>query len=320
MTTKRSIILSLIMCAALASITWAQDATATPAGEAAGSGPSRVDVTHSGLFPEGVEWDSANGRFLVSSVAEGTVYAVNETGQTTALVTDERIPSSIGIEADEANNRLLVAATDLKSMALLGIYDLTSGENLAWVDFGPLLPGDREHFANDVAADAQGNAYVTDSLAGVIYRVDPAGNPSVFLEHESFSTDFALNGIVYHESGDYLLAVRVPGLIKIPIGNPAGFTEVEMPTEIPGADGIVLLTDNTLAVVSNKLGRVYRIESGDDWATAQATAMFETGPVNPTTVAVRDGEAYVLYAYLNSDEDLIETFPIVRVEWGEERE
>src|SRR5690606_20865011 len=121
------------------------------------------------------------------------------------------------------------------------------------------------------------------------------------------------NGIAYHEAGNYLLAVRVPGLIKIPLDNPAAFTPVEMDTKIPGADGIVFMADGSLVVVSNVLGRVYKIESRDDFATAQATGVFETGNVNPTTVAARGDEAYVLYAHLNSDEALISSFPIQRV-------
>jgi sugar lactone lactonase YvrE len=101
-------------------------------------------------------------------------------------VQDERIPSVTGIEADEATNRLLVAVTDLEKKGWLGIYDLTTGDNLAFVDFVPLLPNDPEHFINDIAVDTAGNAYVTDSLAGVIYRVDPAGNATIFLEDERF--------------------------------------------------------------------------------------------------------------------------------------
>jgi DNA-binding beta-propeller fold protein YncE len=275
--------------------------------------PDRVTAVREGLFPEGVEYDSVNGRFLVSSTSEGTVYAVADDGTVTPFIQDGRIPASLGLEVDEAGNRLLVAATDQEREGYLGIYDLTSGENLAWVDFALLTPNDPEHFVNDVAVDSQGNAYVTDSFAGVIYRVDPQGNASIFLEDESFSTQFALNGIAYAEDGDYLIAVRVPDLIKIPLANPAGFAPVQLDTPLVGADGIVFLDNRTLIVVTNNPAHVYRLESDDQFVSAQMTGEFAPGNVFPTTAAVREGSAYVLYAQLNAETSSVAQFPIQRV-------
>ncbi|MBK8020781.1 MAG: SMP-30/gluconolactonase/LRE family protein [Chloroflexi bacterium] len=293
---------------------------ATPtATRAAGSGaeveplPDQVTILHEGLFPEGIEYDSLNGYFLVSSTSEGTVYRVDDDGNETPFVEDERIPSSLGLEIDEANSRLLVAATDMTREGYLGIYDLDTGEPIRWVDFGPLLPTDPERFVNDVAVDSQGNAYVTDSFAGVIYRVDPLGNAIVYLQHESFSTQFALNGIEYHPTGDYLLAVRGTDLIKIRLDNPADFTVVEIDHEFVGADGLLLLDDTTLVVVTNSPAHVYRLESDDDFDSAEITGEFEPGPVFPTTAAERSGEAYVLYAQLNAETDSVAEFPIQRV-------
>ncbi len=164
-----------------------------------------------------------------------------------------------------------------------------------------------------MSLDSQGNAYVTDSYAGVIFRVDPQGNASIFLEDESFSTQFTLNGIVYHEVGNFLIAVQMPYLIKIPLENPAAFTRINVAQLFPGADGLVLLNESTLVVVTNNPAKVFRLETEDAFASAVVTGIFETGIVNPTTAAVRDGEAYVLYAQLNAEEQTITDFPIQRV-------
>lgn len=293
-------------------------AQATPTGGAGDTTdlPDRVVVSREGLFPEGVEYDPVNGRFFVSSTSEGTVYAVADDGSMTPFIVDDRIPSSVGLEVDEANNRLLVVATDMERLGFLGIYNLMTGENLAWVDFRPLLPTDPEHFTNDVAVDSAGNAYVTDSYAGVIYRVDPAGNAIVFLSDQSFSTQFALNGIDYHPTGDFLIAVRGTDLIKIPLANPGGFSIIQADTELVGADGIVLLDESTLAVVTNNPPRVFRLETANQFDSAQVTGIFEPGPVFPTTVASRDGVPYVLYAQLNAEERTVTDFPIQRVTFG----
>jgi sugar lactone lactonase YvrE len=274
--------------------------------------PDQVIISVEGLFPEGVEYDTLNQRFLVSSTADGMIRTVSDDGTTEVLVMDDRLPSTLGLEADEANNRLLVAATDMEMEGYLGIYDLTTGENINLVDFRPLTPNDPEHFVNDVAVDSEGNAYVTDSYAGVIYRVDPQGNASIFLEDESFSTQFALNGIVYNVAGNYLLAVQVPNIIKIPLDNPAAFTQVGIPEQFVGADGLALLDNRTLIIANNNPAKVFRVQSGDDFATAMVTGTFETGNVNPTTVAARQGQAYVLYSFLNAEEQVITEFPIQR--------
>lgn len=275
--------------------------------------PDRVVAVYEGLFPEGVEYDAVNGRFLLSSTSEGTVFALSDDGALTAFIEDDRIVSSLGLEVDEVGNRLLVAVTDQEREGFLGIYDLTTGENIHFVDFRPLTPNDPEHFINDVAVDAQGNAYVTDSYAGVIYRVDPAGNTIVFLEDETFSTQFALNGIVFDEATDALIAVRGADLINIPLDNPAVFTPVSIDQKFVGADGLVFLDANTLVLVTNNPPMVYRLESGDGFASAQVTGTFNPGSVNPTTAAARDGNAYVLYSYLNAEEDTVSEFPVQHV-------
>jgi sugar lactone lactonase YvrE len=246
-------------------------------------------------------------------VPEGTVYAVAADGTPTPFIVDERIPSSLGLEVDVERNRLLLAATDQSTSAFLGVYDLTTAENLLWVDLATATPNDVEHFANDVAVDSDGNAYVTDSFAGVIYKVDLAGNVSVWLEDEAFSTQFALNGLEYHAEGDYIIAVLAPGLIKIPLSDPYSFNKVTIDTPIPGADGLAILDARSVGLVSNKQGSVYRIESDDEFATAYIADRFETGPVNPTTLALAGDALYVLHAQLNAQEETREVFPIQRV-------
>ncbi|GAB4511585.1 MAG: SMP-30/gluconolactonase/LRE family protein [Anaerolineae bacterium] len=308
---KRAVLMLGIVLLSMG-LVWAQEST-PEAAEMQGALPEQVIVEYEGLFPEGVAWDSVNGRWLVSSTSEGTVFAVDDDGTPTPFIEDARIPSSMGLEVDEANNRLLVAATDMEREGYLGIYDLTSGENLAWVDFAPLLPTDPEHFVNDVAVDSAGNAYVTDSYAGVIYVVNPGGAASVFLSDESFSTQFALNGIAYHAPSNALIAVRLPELIKIPVDNPQNFTTIMLSQPLPGLDGIVFLDDSTLAVVNNAPPSVYRVESSDNFETATITGMFSPGNVFPTTIAERSGEGYVLHAQLNREESTTSTFPIERV-------
>jgi sugar lactone lactonase YvrE len=307
--TKR-LFLFTVLSLLLAGMAFAQDATP----EAAEDLPDVVVVEREGLFPEGVAYDSVNERWLVSSTSEGTVFTVDDEGTPTPLVEDERIPSSLGLAVDEAGNRLLVAATDMEEEGYLGIYNLTTGEPLAWVDLKELLPDDAQTFVNDVTFDSAGNAYVTDSYAGVIYIVQPDGTADIFLQDDSFTPNFTLNGIVFHEASASLIAVRVPELIVIPLANPTEFITLSLEEDLPNADGLALLDDSTLVAVNNsEPAMVYRIESQDNFATAQITGQLDPGDVFPTTIAIRDGEAYVLHAQLDRDEASTSTFPIERV-------
>jgi sugar lactone lactonase YvrE len=294
-------------------------ATATAAATTASANDSvtdRVVAQMEGLFPEGVEYDAKNSRFLVSSTTKGTVYTIGADGRTIPLVEDARIPSSLGLEVDEANERLFVVAHDYDKKAFLGIYNATTGQNTAWVDLATLTPRAAKRFPNDVTVDQNGVAYVTDSWVGAIYRVAPGGQASIFLQDDSFATDFALNGIAYNAAGNYLVAVLNPGLIKIPLDNPKSFTTVVVAGALGNQDGIVFLNDTTLAIVANQQGKVIRVESNDNFVTAKVTGEFATGNVFPTTVAARDGAAYVLYSYLNKEDEIISDFPIQRAGFG----
>ena len=137
--------------------------------------PDLIRVERSGLFPEGLEYDSKNKRFLLGSAAEGTIFWVGDDGSHSAFIEDDDLRSSAGIHIDLANDRLLVVNTDPGvytgaapegSTASLAAYDLTTAERLFLTDLTELTAGDQQ-LANDVAVDMQGNAYVTDSLAGV---------------------------------------------------------------------------------------------------------------------------------------------------------
>src|SRR5690606_6582206 len=125
----------------------------------------------------------------------------------TPVVQDPDLKASVGIEVDEERNRLLVANSDFAviqgkgpGQAMLGIYDLESGERIAMVDLAAAGPKDaKTHFANDVAVGGDGSAYVTNSMARVVYRVDPENNVSVLLPNTFGKIEqFRFNGIEFH--------------------------------------------------------------------------------------------------------------------------
>lgn len=295
--------------------TLAQDATPDTSGASSGMLPQTIVYQTAGLFPEGIEWDAARERFLVGSLGLGTIYQVTDDGTATPLIEDADLISTVGIEVDEARDRLLVVNSDAAVFSgvvpdgpqvSLAAYDLESGERLFFTDMTTLTEG-AWHFGNDVAVDAEGNAYVTDSFYPAIYKVDLEGNASIFLEDQRFINEFfGLNGIEYHPDGYLLVALAGAGQIyKIPLDDPQSGVPVVLP-EFVGGDGLVLDEAGNLVVVAttfdssgNEQYEIVRLTSTDGWVSAQVSARVpdEKGA---TTAAIRDGAVYVTYARLDA--------------------
>ena len=276
-----------------------------------------ISVPSQALYPEGIERHPGTGEFLLGSIRKGKVVAVSADGEVRTLVEDDRLRSAVGIRVDAARGRLLVnnsdygvaersAPSDKFSTAGLGIYDLETGAPIRYVDLAGLRPGEKR-FVNDLAIDADGNAYVTDSLAAAIYKVTPAGDASVFLADERFrGKGFNLNGIQFHEDGYLLVAKKSDGaLFKVPLDNPAAFSEVGLPKPLVGMDGLLLTRPDELVAVTNRASgvtsnTVFRLTSDDGWSTARIDATFATGDVYPTTATIADRKLYVNYGRLNT--------------------
>ena len=296
--------------------------------------PDVVIAERSSFHPEGIEFDPETGQFLTGSFTEGTVFTIDDTGAVAEFITDSDFVSTIGIHIDHDNNRLLVANADpgivadpeATGIAMLGIYDLSTGERMHMVDLGALLP-DSVHFANDVVNDADGNAYVTDSFTPVIYRVTPDGTASIFAEDKRFANEsWGLNGIEYHPDGYLLVAVTGAGaLYKLPIGDPESITAVALPEPI-GADGMVFDPDGRLIVVATTFetdgmekSEVLALSSEDAWESASIVGRAPTDAArSPTTATIRDGAVYVVYAHFDAmfAGEPVESFEIERVSFN----
>lgn len=269
--------------------------------------PDRIVTERGGFIPEGIEYDTLHNRFLTGSLADGTIYEITPTGQLIALVTDPDLIASVGIEVDEPRNRLLVANSDRQGGSgaiMLGIYDLSSGAQLAMVDLTASISGeaaDASHFANDVAVSGSGVVFVTDSRTNVVYQVDRYNHVSILIDFGRDST-FGLNGIEYHPAG-YLILVspRTGELIKVPVNNPDNWSVVELDFPATGGDGLVWSADGNLVATSNNRAAVMKYRSDDHWLSARLVAMASFEGQATTAAAVGDA-IYVIQPHF-SDQD-----------------
>ena len=105
------------------------------------------------------------------------------------------------LQSGDALPTVTLAYVTRGKLAAVATYDATTGAPRAYYDLSSLDPG--AHLANDLVLDARGNAYVTDSFAPVIYRIDTKGHASIFARDARFKTGegFNLNGIAMHRGG-----------------------------------------------------------------------------------------------------------------------
>ena len=264
-----------------------------------------INFTEPNLFPEGIEYDRHNDRFLVSSVTRGDIGIVNERGDYEVFIDDPALTSTTGLEINKSRNLLYVA----NAPGSVGVYHLNNGTRRRLINLAALLPS-APIFVNDIALDPQGNAYVTNSFSPVIYKITPDGTASIFFQNNAFATlpgQFGFNGIVYGNSnGGYLLVAfsRDNKIIKIPINNTSAFSDVMLDAPLAGPDGLLLSKDGKqLSVVNNaggsSAGKVQSFISTDKWHTASLANSYPTGAVFPTTATSDGKDVFVLYAYLH---------------------
>ncbi|KAK8711479.1 hypothetical protein V6N13_146761 [Hibiscus sabdariffa] len=269
-----------------------------------------------GFMRECAKWDDQGRRFLVSFM-EGGVGEIHVPENYTSGVILKEVPvvkdfdltgnASLGIALDRPRNRLLVAVGDLlgNRYSALAAYDLSTWKRLFLTKLSG--PGEEKSFADDVAVDADGNAYVTDVKGSKIWKVGVDGeflssitNP-LFTPKEWYKSLAGLNGIVYHPDGYLIVIHTLSGhLLKIDVTNSKG-NQVKL-IQVAGGplsfgDGLELISPTKLVVAAgNPSGRL--VESSDGWETASVVAKFR-GPMHrlATAATVKDGKVYLNHMF-----------------------
>ncbi|KAF5741525.1 hypothetical protein HS088_TW10G00525 [Tripterygium wilfordii] len=271
--------------------------------------PTHVFHYHSsGFFRESAKWDDLNRRFIVGFMEGGVGqikvpddYSPGTVLDEVTVVKDVDLAgnASLGVLVDRPRNRLLVTTGDVIKgrYGALAAYDLSTWQRL----FLTQLSGPSEKtLADDVAVDAEGNAYVTDARTSKIWKVGPNGeflntitNPLFIVKEWYRNFMAALNGIVYHPDG-YLLAIHTGSgnLYKIDIAKGNEVKLIPVNGSLIFGDGMELLSPTKLVVAGNPTGRL--VESSDGWETASVVSKFK-GPAHrlATAVTVKDGKVYV---------------------------
>jgi sugar lactone lactonase YvrE len=275
-------------------------ATAVLFASAAGSTPRPDSYVLPGdqVFPEGIAYDEGTGNFYVGSTTDGTVFrghvkdpaaqvflAPGRDGRTTA----------IGMKVD-GQGRLYIAGGDT---GLVFVYDTSSGAFIRRFTTG--FGG--AQFLNDLAI-VKGDAFVTDSLRPVLYRVPEEavvagatqGTLDPWLDFTGtalvYQPGFNLNGIVASEDGRYLIVAQsnTGKLFRITIATKQ--VEEIVLNEQVSADGLWLRGRTLFAVARPDIAKVQL--SGDLTSGQVVSRTLDPSLRFPTTIAIARGRLLVV--------------------------
>lgn len=286
-----------------------------------GAGAGIIETTTKRFFSEGVTVD-ADGNFYVGSMNLGVIHKAEAGSARSAPFiepdAENGLVSVLGLFADSKRDLLYVCSSDAgngqhagAAPAAIKAFKLSDGSFVAsyewpaygdpWVDMeGSGVPNGVNGFCNDLALDADGNLYATDSWYPRILRL-PAGGDS--LEEWAVAPDvfpsadpWHLNGIDVDASTNTVYAVENhPGaLYAIPIkssGAAGKVTEVATQRPLYMPDGLKVLAGGVLAVAE---GQTSGLSTVTITGATGYVRRISTGLDGVATFAMLDGSAWLV--------------------------
>lgn len=218
------------------------------------------------FIPEGIAYDAAQDAFFVGSLRYGGVLRIGRDGVARPFLPGSRtdLAEVLGLRVDVARQRLWLAAFVSDGAAPrhrdggggwaeLRAYDLRTG---ALAGRWPAPDSTRPQLLNDIAIAPNGDAYVTDSEGGALFRLR-SGARALARVHggEARGAQFTYpNGLAIASDGRMLYVAHMEGLTAFPlldslVGQPL---RVTMPAGISGGgiDGLYACGTSLLAVQS----------------------------------------------------------------------
>jgi len=172
-------------------------------------------------------------------------------------------------------------------------------------------------FPNGMAFADDGQLYVTDSAAGAVFRISPAGEVTkwrtdpLLAGNKDFCGpgkgvgvpfDIGANGIVVEADAVFVTNTDRASIVRIPIaadGRAGAPALVAGPScaDLGGADGLAVAPDGDFIVADNHLNRLVRVDR-----EGRVTALASGDPLDfPTSLAFASGALYISnFAFLDS--------------------
>jgi hypothetical protein len=267
-----------------------------------------VNYFDNDAYPQSIVYYPAKKQFIVGSMKRGQIGSVNDKGEYKILLKDSSLIATSGLKI--SGNTLYALTGDLGysansseqskyNIARLVTIDLLSNRITSVLNLDTLFKG--RHFVTDLAIDDKGNIYITDSYSPVIYKVNPEGKASVWVNSKQFDGDDRnLNGIVYHKNGFLLVASKTGQLFKIDVRDSSRLSEVEIEGDFKGVNGLQF-TPNHLLVMSQAQGhnQVHILNSNNSWKTARVLRTDNYKYIYPNKAETVGNKIYIVDSNLD---------------------
>jgi hypothetical protein len=278
-------------------------ATGRPAGAAL---PETINIPGEKIFPESIT-SSSDGSVIIGSIGQKQIYRAKP-GDATAEVWipagTDGLNSILGVFADNKSNTLYACSNVIGPPgagpavnATLYTFDLKTGKSKGHYVF-PTEKG----VCNDIAVDAAGNAYATDTNNMEIVRLGKGGTTlEVWAGNGAFGPKGGvLDGISVLGKRVVANTLATSKLFSVPIeadGKAGTAVEVKLDREISHPDGMRSFgKSDVLIVEGGNGGRLSRIALTGD--VGKVTTVKEGYPDGPVAVTVVGATAYVLEGQL----------------------
>jgi sugar lactone lactonase YvrE len=261
-------------------------------------GKVAFEIADRDFLPEGIAYDSAQGRFFMGSLVHRAVSAFLPNGTSTTIV--PHAPDMlrvVGVHVDAPRNRLWFATwapdstahadttAEAPSITRLFLADLASGRIVkSWVPDGG-RPG---HLLNDFVVTEDGTLFITDTDEGSIFRLaSPQDTLERFLQPDPVRYS-AANGITSAPDGRVLYVAFLQGIARLDIESKS-IALMPAPDTVSTAsiDGLYWYRGSLMGIQGiPSLERVVRYSLSADGRAVTAGAVLERGHpvvVQPTT-------------------------------------
>ena len=259
--------------------------------------PSSYALPGEAVFPEGVAYNTATGKFYVGSTTDGTLYEGDAASGNVSVFSEggaDGRTTAIGMKVD-ANGYLWVSGGGTGQMF---VYNTADGSLVASFT----TPEVEQTFINDVTLTSDGVAYFTDSFRPILFKiVDLAeGEARSWLDFTdtvaAYGEGFNLNGVAATPDDRYLLTVNSGTGALFRIDNDS-LEVIQIDTggaDLTAGDGILLVGD-TLYVTRNSFGEIVPVTMSEDFTLGTAgEPITDDAFITPTTIAQVDDSLLVV--------------------------
>ena len=273
---------------------------------AAAAAPDTITIPGEKIFPESIT-SLKDGSVIIGSIGQKAVYLAKpgaDTAEVWLKPGTENLNNILGVFADNKAGTVYVCSNLLGPPgpgpavnAQLLTFDAKSG-----AEKGHYVFPDEKAVCNDIAVDADGNAYATDTNNMEIVRLKKgAAALEVWAGNGAFGPKGGvLDGISVLGKRVVANTLATSKLFSIPIGadGKAGtVVEVKLDREITRPDGMRSFgKSDVLIIEGGNGGRLSRIALSGD--TGKVTTVKEGYPDGPVAVTVVGTTAYVLEGQL----------------------